>query len=368
MERLIAVALTGQSFVEELQRAWDGGDAVFPVDLRYPAPILRNIIESVAPAVVVDSSGRHKLENGKPVRDGDALVVATSGTSGNPKAAVLTHEAVLASALLTSEAVDAGDYSSWLACLPLAHIGGLSVVTRALLTGTELIVHDKFEPEAAMNSGATHVSLVTAALRRIDPARFEKILLGGGPAPPDKPSNAITTYGMTETGSGIVYNGHPLPNVDLRIGRDNAIFVRSPTLFRGYRDGTTPIDGDGWFDTGDAGELASDATLTVFGRSDDVIITGGEKVWPAAVERLLGAHLQTSGVLITGEPDADWGERVVATIESTSPPALDEIRELVKAQLPAYCAPRELRIVERLGRTSSGKIIRPKNLGAKPTS
>ena len=156
---------------------------------------------------------------GAEVEDGDALVVATSGSTGRPKGVVLTHTAVAASAQATSVALDVVDEDHWLACLPLSHVGGLSVVTRALLTSTALTVLPRFdvaEVIRAADAGATLVSLVPTALKRIEPSRFRRVVLGGTRPPQHLPVNAVTTYGMTETGSGVVYDGRPLDGVEVR--------------------------------------------------------------------------------------------------------------------------------------------------------
>ena len=237
MRELVAVDLPGsQVFVDELQRAWDRGDALAPLDPRLPRPAAERLLATLRPTVVVGPDGVRTSWPGEPVEQGDALVVATSGSVADPKAAVLTHEAVTASALATSArlGVDPGR-DTWLACLPLAHIGGLSVVTRALHTGAGLRVLPRFdavEVEAIGRRGeATFVSLVATALGRLDPAVFTRILLGGA-APPDAlPANVVTTYGMTETGSGVVYDGLPLDGVEVAIGdgrrgRTGEILVR----------------------------------------------------------------------------------------------------------------------------------------------
>jgi o-succinylbenzoate---CoA ligase len=179
--------------------------------------------------------------------------------------------------------------------------------------------------------------------------------------PPDLPPNAVTTYGMTETGSGVVYDGHPLAGVELKVV-DGQIHVRAPMLLRAYRDGTDPKDAEGWFPTGDAGEWdETTRTLRVFGRTGDLIVTGGENVWPVAVERVLSRHPGVREVAVVGRPDPEWGQRVAALVvptDPTDPPSLDALRSAAKQELPAYAAPRELDLVEALPRTPLGKVAR----------
>src|SRR5690606_30654860 len=139
-------------------------------------------------------------------------------------------------------------------------------------------------------------------LARLDPAPWRRILLGGQAPPADRPANVIATYGMTETGSGVVYEGRPLPGVEVRVADDGEIHLRGPMLLRAYRDGTDPKDGDGWLPTGDLGELGPDGHLHVHGRRGDLIITGGENVWPTAVERALVTHPAVAEVAVVGRP------------------------------------------------------------------
>jgi O-succinylbenzoic acid--CoA ligase len=166
---------------------------------------------------------------------------------------------------------------------------------------------------------------------------------------------------MSETGSGVVYDGVPLDGVELRVV-DGEIHVRAPMLLRCYRDGTDPKDADGWFPTGDAG--AWDPVgyrLSVWGRTGDLVITGGENVWPVAVERVLATHPGVAEVAVVGRPDPEWGSRVVALVvpsDPASPPSLASLRDAVRAELPAYAAPRELELLAALPRTSSGKVVR----------
>ena len=359
MPKLTALNLPGSpDFVHALQSVWERGDAVFPLDRRLPVAAQRSMLQGFGVATVISEDGETALSDGEPIEPGDALVIATSGSSGPPKAAVLTHAAVEASAQATSERLQVTDNDHWLACLPLAHVGGLSVITRSLITGTTLTVIDGFDADVVSASEATLVSLVATALQRIDPSLFRAIVLGGARPPVDRPPHCIATYGLTETGSGVVYNGKPLNSVEIEI-RDGEVHVRGPMLLRCYRDGTSPLTSDGWLPTGDLGFLRDDGSLHVEGRRGDVINTGGEKVWPDDVERQLIQHPDIHDVAVTGLPDNEWGQIVAAFVVSARPNlSLDEIREHCRAQLPGYALPKQLELVEAIPRTALGKVRR----------
>ena len=359
MPKLTALNLPGSpDFVHALQSVWERGDAVFPLDRRLPVAAQRSMLQGFGVATVISEDGETALSDGEPVEPGDALVIATSGSSGPPKAAVLTHAAVEASARATSERLQVTDNDHWLACLPLAHVGGLSVITRSLITGTTLTVIDGFDADVVSASEATLVSLVATALQRIDPSLFRAIVLGGARPPVDRPPHCIATYGLTETGSGVVYNGKPLNSVEIEI-RDGEVHVRGPMLLRCYRDGTSPLTSDGWLPTGDLGFLRDDGSLHVEGRRGDVINTGGEKVWPDDVERQLIQHPDIHDVAVTGLPDNEWGQIVAAFVVSARPNlSLDEIRAHCRAQLPGYALPKQLELVEAIPRTALGKVRR----------
>ncbi len=355
----------GVGFVDRVRRAWDDGDAVFPLDQRLPASARTSLLRAVRPTVIADLSGDTRVA-GDPVDDGDALVVATSGTTGHPKAAVLTIDAVTASAHATSSRLGVTPDDVWFACLPPAHVGGFSVVARSIVTGTDLLTAPKFDPEAyvdASRRGATLVSLVATALARVDASLYRTIVLGGSRPPADRPPNTVTTYGMTETGSGVVYDGEPLDGVEIDV-RDGVVHLRCPMLLRCYRHGDTPVDSDGWFRTGDIGSW--DGTrLVVEGREGDMIVTGGEKVWPDDVESVLALSPLVADVCVAGVPDPEWGDAVTAWVvpEGDATPTLDELRALVKEHLPPWCAPRAVHLVGEIPRTALGKPIRAALLG-----
>ena len=361
MAELVALDLPGgTAFVDALRRAWDDGNAVLPVDRRLPASARARLLERMSPSVLVDELGTHRL-SGTPVEPGDALVMATSGSTGEPKGVVLTHDALRAASTASSTRLGTDASDTWLACLPLSHVGGLSVIVRALHTESGLVVHDGFDAAAAENAarrGATAVSLVATALARIDPSLFRIILVGGGRPPASVPAQAHVTYGMTETGGGIVYDGRALDGAEVAVV-DGEVVVRGPMLLRCYRDGTDPRTADGWLRTGDFGRLLPDGRLHVDGRAGDLIITGGENVWPEAVEAVIADHPSVREVAVAGLDDPEWGQRVAAWIVADgTPPTLAELRSRVAEHLPAFCAPKEMHIVDRLPRTALGKIRR----------
>jgi O-succinylbenzoic acid--CoA ligase len=365
MPELVAIAQSGQTFVDSMRRIWDRGDSVLPIDVRLPRPAVAALLDAMRPHRIIDTDGGSSaLRDPLPTEPGDALVVPTSGSTGVPKGVVHTHTSIEASARSTSDALGVDPASDrWLCCLPLAHIAGLAVVSRALTFGVPLEVHDRFDADAVMDAarnGATLTALVPTALDRIDPSLFRRMIIGGSAAPEHLPANCVMSYGMTETGSAVVFDGRALPGVELRIV-DDEIQVRGPMLLRRYRDGTDPRTADGWLPTNDAGTLDADGVLTVQGRRGDLIITGGENVWPAPIESVLSALASVAEVAIIGRPDEQWGELVTAVVVPSDPgrpPSLDELRDRVRESLPAFCAPRGLELRTALPRTALGKVER----------
>jgi O-succinylbenzoic acid--CoA ligase len=373
--QLVAIDLpAGPRFVEAMSATWDAGDAVAPIDRRLPVRARRALLDALsAHAVIADSSGeRIPLDGRAPtLESGDALVVATSGSTGTPKAVVHTFDSLTAHARGVNQTLGIDPTSDrWLSCLPLSHLGGLGVVVRSLLTDTPLDLLATFDADEVASAperlGSTLVSLVPTALDRIDPAPYRWVVLGGAGDPLDRPGNVVHTYGLTETGGGVVYDGLPFAGTEVRVDADGAISLRGPTIARGLRqpDGSVVpvVDADAWLATGDLGRWA-DGALEVDGRSDDLIVSGGENVWPQGVEDAIRSHPGVEEVAVIGRADPHWGRRVVAVIVPANPmwpPTLEELRAHTKERLPAYAAPRELVVVHELERTALGKVRRPR--------
>ena len=361
VNRLVALDMPASvEFADHVRKAWDVGDAVFPIDQRLPQSVKDSLVEQFKPSVLIDGSGNVvNIDGSKPTEERDALVIATSGSTGAPKGVVHTHDSIRALLNMSQARLHTDSSTHWLLCLPVSHVAGFSVLARSIVFGNPISILPKFDESevlAAVKNGATHVSLVPTILIRINPAIFESILLGGAAAPPNLPANVTTTYGMTETFGGISYNGSPLDGVEVRVV-DGQIEVQTPSLFRAYRGSDTRQAKEGWYQTGDNG-IFTDNELRVFGRSDDMIITGGENVWPSAVEKVVSTIPGIARVVVSGIADAQWGQRVVAWISSSNAiaPSLEEVRQHVKQQLPSFCAPSELRVVHEFPTTTLGKV------------
>ncbi|MFN8019399.1 MAG: AMP-binding protein [Acidimicrobiales bacterium] len=374
MARLVALDLPGgPTFVAVLRRTWDEGDAVLVLDRRTTDEARAALARQAGAHVVVGADGTEAPgpAPGPSLDDEDRLVVATSGSTGAPKLVVHTDAGLRAHAAAVHARLGvAPDRDRWLACLPLDHLGGFGVVARSLLTATPVDVVDGFDRRtvaaAPAQLGSTLVSLVPTALDRLAEdavARFRRIVLGGAADPVDRPGNVVRTYGSTETGGGVVYDGRPLDAVEVAVDGEGRIALRGPSLARGLRgaDGAVAalVDADGWLRTGDLGELGPDGRLVVHGRADALIITGGENVWPGPVERALATHPAVAEVVVMGEPDPEWGQRVVAVVvpvDPADPPALEALRaHAADAGLPPAARPRQVRVVASIPRSSLGK-------------
>ena len=312
------------------------------------------------------------------VPSGTAVVVATSGSTGTPKGVRISAKALRHSARATHDFL--GGPGQWLLAMSAARIAGLQVVVRSRLAGVDPVVLDTaggFRPDAfaaavaAMTGERRYVSLVPTQLIRlldagVDLTRLDTILLGGGPIPAglvDRAAAAgthvVRTYGMTETCGGCVYDGVPLEKVGLRITEDGLVAITGPVLARGYLGG--PEFG-GEFVSSDLGRLDDDGVLTVLGRADDVILSGGVNVPAQSVEQVIAGHPAISEVVVVGRADPEWGEAVVAVvIPAEGMPCnvdLGELRELVAERLGRAWAPRDLVAVEAFPSLPSGKVDR----------
>ncbi len=309
----------------------------------------------------------------EPVDDDVALVVPTSGSTGEPKQVLLTADALRASAQATADRL--GGTGRWLLAIPATHIGGLQVLVRSVLSGLDpvLLEQGRFTADRFAAAGpADYVSLVPTQLARLLADErdllpgFAAVLLGGAAAPAGLLAQArargvrvVTTYGMSETCGGCVYDGVPLDGVSATLV-DGRIHLSGPVLARGYRhrpDLTAEVFRDGGFRTSDLGRLRSDGTLQVLGRADDVIVTGGEKVAPEAVAAVLAAQPAVRDAVVLGVADPEWGQRVVAVLvlHDGATFGLDDARSAVAASLPRTHAPRELLVVPVLPTLPSGK-------------
>jgi o-succinylbenzoate---CoA ligase len=373
----------GGRLLELLAAALDGtGPAVLPLDPDLPPGQLAAILDAFAPAAVHTTGGVTARSGSRPAGADTAVVIATSGSTGQPKGVELSAAALRHSARATLDRVGAAAGQRWLLCLPATHIAGIQVLIRSLVAGTDPVVTARAEPDVLAGSGCAHVSIVPTQLRRLmdaDPAAawargFTSVLLGGAAAPAALVGSAraagvpvITTYGMSETCGGCVYDGLPLDGVMIattsdgdRAG-DGRIRISGPVLFSGYRDrpDLTAAAMDGaWFVTSDLGTVGDGGRLTIRGRADDVIITGGEKVVAGEVAALLETCPGVREAAVVGRPDAEWGERVTAVVvpdNPAQPPTLDLLCRHVRERLPRYALPRALVLRPAMPMLPSGK-------------
>jgi o-succinylbenzoate---CoA ligase len=307
---------------------------------------------------------------------GTAVVIATSGSTGEPKGVELSAAALLHSARASLDRIGARPGDAWLSCLPPSHIAGLQVFIRSLLAGTAPVVRDRLDGAIAAAAGCQFVSVVPTQLRRIvdgPDARaalsgFRRILLGGAAVPPgllesarSAGGNVTTTYGMTETSGGCVYDHIPLDGVSVEVGAGGRIRIAGPVLFSGYRgrpDLTAQAMDGRWFVTSDVGERDPAGRLAVLGRADGMINTGGEKVAADEVAAALEASPGVREAAVVGQPDMEWGERVTAIVvpaDPSAPPALADLRAQLRGRLPDFALPRALILVAALPLLPSGK-------------
>ncbi len=345
-------------------------------------------LDGAGPAVRVATATGWDHAAAVAVDDDVALAVATSGSTGEPRTALLTASALRASGRATERRL-AGP-GRWLLVLPVEHVAGLQVLVRSVLAGTRPVVAlgtpftaTRFAAAVAdLRTGTpagtpTYTSLVPTQLVRVlddeaatDAARtFDAVLLGGAAAPAPLLERAraaevrvVTTYGMTETCGGCVYDGVPLDGVRVRLDASGRVLLGGDVLTAGYLgrpdlDPFVTLDGTRWLRTNDLGRL-DDGVLSVLGRADDVVVTGGVNVAPAAVEAALAAAPGVAEALVVGVPDETWGQAVGALVVPTdpaAPPTLADLRAHVTAALGPAHAPQHLVVVGALPLRGPGK-------------
>jgi O-succinylbenzoic acid--CoA ligase len=361
-------------------------------------------------AQVIAPTNPSQIAYGQIDLDAPQAIIYTSGTTGQPKGAIITYGMQWWSAVGSALNLGHDPADRWLAVLPFFHIGGLSILWRSVIYGIGVVAHERFDP-AAINQSifddeVTVISVVAVMVQRMladlgeqrYPARFRCMLLGGGPAPVPlleacaaRDIPIVQTYGMTESCSQAVTlapadalrkigsAGRPLAAVQLRIvqpdGTEAApnapgeIQLRGPTITPGYanRPDVTArtFDAGGWFATGDLGTLDADGYLYMLDRRSDLIISGGENVYPAEIEATLLAHPAVMEAGVCGMADPAWGQVPVAfvVLQAGATVADAILRDFVAARLARYKVPRALYIVDALPRNAAGKLLRRELLG-----
>ena len=283
-----------------------------------------------------------------------ALLITTSGSTGAAKTITHTANSLLFNARATLKFLDAAPNSVWSLLLPLTHIAGINVLIRALESKTEVVTIDQSADYTAIVPTQLHRALTdTKLLAHLQGCKA--VLVGGGPLDSQLRSeahsrgiNVITTYGMTETCGGVVYDGKPLDGISLKIV-DDRIAIKGEQVSRDV------VDGDGWFLTSDRGEIR-DGLLSVLGRIDDQIISGGEKISLSAVEEFLRSEYANREIATFAKPDPQWGERlcIATTI------ALPGVAARLKNHFGDHVSPKEVITVSAIPYLSIGKVDRKK--------
>jgi o-succinylbenzoate---CoA ligase len=383
-DRVGIVLPPGGAFARTLHGALLLGAIAVPVDPRLAAGEIEARTAACATVVDAEPAAYRALRvETTETHDTDAvaLVVHTSGTTSAPRPVELTYGNVLASARGSADRLGGTPEDRWLGALPVAHVGGLSILLRAAIGATAAVLHERFDAEAHLrelrDGGVTGMSVVPTTLGRLLEAGLDRAgapdlrvaLLGGAPAPAPLLERAIEagipvaqTYGLTEAASQVTTStpaepwtaGRPLEGTTVEIAPDGEILVAGPTVAPGA------LAPDGRLHTGDLGTLDEAGRLTVTGRRAETIVTGGENVAPAEVEAVLLAHPDVADAAVLGRPDPEWGEAVTALVVLREGAGLDEqaLREHCAAHLARFKVPKAIDAVAALPRTPSGKLLR----------
>ena len=437
----VAVALpTGFSYVCTIHAAIRLGVELVPLNIRLSTTELADRLDRLDADIVLcasetedvvaeaqeqkahpDAVGLRRYTVGEPGRDGTrtlptdpeavdadphepmdtALILFTSGTTGDPKGVRLTVRNLTASAFASALRLGVTPSDRWLCCLPMYHMGGLAPVVRSALYGTTLVVQPEFDAEQTASvldaAEITGVSLVPTQLTRLldiglSAPELRTVLLGGAPASEELLDRAdaaavpvYPTYGMTETASQIATArpidhrthpgtvGQPLFGTSVTIldndgdtlpaGERGELVVSGPTVTPGYLDlaQTERATSEHGLHTGDVGYRDEDGRLWVVGRIDDTIITGGELVAPETVAEVIRSVPGIEDVAVVGIDDEEWGERVAAALvsdHSDTAAVTERVDKHCREQLAGYKVPRQIRVVDSIPRTQSGTIDR----------
>ncbi|MFL5356934.1 o-succinylbenzoate--CoA ligase [Archangium sp.] len=418
----VALLATNHAAVAQLFFALGRLGAVLaPLNARLTRAELQPLLEDVAPKLTLRLAGvadrffpeAQTLESFMdgadttssycvPLRpESPRVILFTSGTTGRPKGAVLTEGNFRASARCSEANLGAHPSPRWLGTLPLFHVGGLAMLTRTAYDGGCLVLRERFDAEdtnrAIDEEGVSHASFVATTLERVldarkdrpVPATFRLALIGGGPVPAPLLARAraagilsLQTYGLTEACSQVTTEhpdeadgrtaGRPLPGLEVRIlgpegtpvgpGKEGDIEVRGPTVMAGYLnrpDATSETVRDGWLRTKDVGMLDERGRLKVLSRRTDLIVRGGENIYPAELEAVLASHPAVQEVAVVGVPDARWGEVPVAFVATRDgAPLPEDLGAWCRESLAGFKVPARFLAIEALPRNAMGKVER----------
>jgi O-succinylbenzoic acid--CoA ligase len=376
------------------------GTPLFPIDPALPETVIGELIGQVGECLIVgdgqtvSTQAILAAECGAAVSlafpDGPAVLIATSGSSGRPKVVVLTGGNLVAAAAASAKITPLRPGDRWLACLPLFHIGGFSIIARCALAGAEAVLQQGFDAErvcdALTTGGISHVSLTPTmlaqmlALGRAPPRDLRHVLVGGAALSCELAQRAASenwpiqpTYGMSETGSQLAtlprlpaawrpgHVGKPLDGAEISLDGEGRLKVCGPMVMQGYANlMLSPGDGldSGWFTTSDLAEITPEGELFILGHADEVIVTGGKKIHPAGVENLLAQCPGVDGVGVAGRPDPVWGEIVTAIFAGVLTPP--QFLDWCHAHISGAFRPRAAIRVDALPLLANGKPDRLK--------
>lgn len=412
----VGIHLSNQPFYVALIHALARvGAVVVPLNVRLTESELRWQVEQSQCGVVISESEmlglsqrilrpehfsvrQHSSPSLRSTPEPDSVqgIFFTSGTTGFPKGAMLTFNNHHASALASAQRLGIDARDRWLLTMPLYHIGGMSIVFRAALSGFAIVLHPHFDADAVHHAltkeNITIVSLVPTMLHRLlekypafKPASSLRVILLGGSAAPDallEKAFALNlpialTYGLTEAASQVATStpqetrakpgsvGKPLPGTTVEIvdeagkslpaGKAGKIVLSGPTVMQGYLGASAPVTS---LHTGDIGYFDSDGDLWVLARRTDLIVSGGENIYPEEVERALLRHPAVSEACVVGVPDPEWGQSVAAAVILREPCSQDTLVQFLRGQVAGYKIPRRIIFVEALPHTASGKLKR----------